>query len=77
MEEYAEITAVCTGKDDHPNIFVEKKEKIQEAELLDFISGSLHMNESSCHLIRLERFPVNESGKIRYSELEGGECLTN
>ncbi|HJC49615.1 MAG TPA: hypothetical protein H9754_03385 [Candidatus Anaerostipes avistercoris] len=45
--------------------------------MLDFISGSLHMNESSCHLIRLERFPVNESGKIRYSELEGGECLTN
>ena len=76
-EEYPEITAVCTGKDDHLNIFVEKREKIQEAELLDFISGSLHMNESSFHLIRLERFPVNESGKIRYSELEGGECLTN
>ncbi len=76
-EKYPGITAACTGKDDHLNIFVEKKEKIQEAELLDFISGSLHMNEDSFHLFQLERFPVNESGKIQYSELEGGECLTN
>lgn len=77
MEKYPGITAACTEKDDHLNIFVEKKEKIQETELLDFISESLHMSEESFHVIRLERFPVNESGKIRYSELEGGECLTN
>lgn len=74
---YPGILLACTGKDNYLNIFVEKKENIVEEVLADDLSGELHVNPGVIHVIRIEKIPMGDSGKVLYSRLEGEVCPAN
>lgn len=65
--EALHIRSISSGTDDHPVIFV-NGEPEREA-VTDFIRKSIPNIRTSFKVAVIESFPVNESGKVRYSEL--------
>ena len=62
------ILSVSVGTDDHLTIFV-TEEKYRDI-LLDFVRGRLNTARTGLRVEVVDEFPVNEGGKVLYSELQ-------
>ena len=62
------ILSVSVGTDDHLTIFV-TEEKYRDI-LLDFVRGRLNAARTGLRVEVIDEFPVNEGGKVLYSELQ-------
>lgn len=65
--QYTNTDFVCTGDDQHMNIFCTDK-KIKE-EIIPFISAKINLNKSAFRTFIINQIPRNEYGKIKFAEL--------
>lgn len=63
-----EIEVAGTGVDDHLYIFIADESMIEKVK--KFVVGKTGLNSAAFHVMVIKEIPKNDSGKIRYGELE-------
>ena len=73
---YPDIRCACAGKDDALRLYIEQegladteKQRL-EKELIHFLAEKTHLHPSAFGITWIARIPMNDAGKIQYSELE-------
>lgn len=67
---FADTEFVCTGSDNHLEIYGTDQAAVDEA--VDYLSGYLRLNRKSFFAFYLPEIPKNDSGKIQYTKLQAG-----